>query len=182
MTTPAESGRSPVHPSRWLAHPVLSVLLGASWLALSHSMELVHLLSAVLIGLVVPRLVHPFLAPADRIDWLAAMRLTVVVLKDIVLSNITVAKIVLGPMGHPQPAWLPVPLATDHARINALFASIITTTPGTVSCVVDEERKEILVHALHCEDAQAMIDDMKNRYEAALMQIFHQQPRAGSSA
>ncbi len=179
MTTPPETAHA---ESKWLAHPVLSLLLGASWLALSHSLELVHLLSAALIGLVVPRMVHPFLAPADRIDWWAAVRLTGVVLKDIVLSNITVAKIVLGPMDHPQPAWLPVPLATDHARVNALFASIITTTPGTVSCVIDEQRHEILVHALHCEDAQAMIDDMKNRYEAPLMQIFHQQARTGSPA
>lgn len=179
MTPPPKTTRPAAPKATWLAHPVLSVLLGASWLALSQSVEPVHLLSALLIGLVIPRLVHPFLAPADRIDWWAAVQLTGVVLKDIVLSNITVAKIVLGPMDKPEPAWLPVPLATNHARINALFASIITTTPGTVSCVVDEERHEILVHALHCEDAQAMIDDMKNRYETPLMQIFHQQARTG---
>ncbi len=181
MTAPT-TDRLPLRKASWLAHPVLSVLLGASWLALSHSLEPVHLLSALLIGLIVPRLLHPFLAPADRIDWLAALRLGAVVIKDIVLSNITVARLVLGPMSTPQPAWLPVPLATDHPRVNALFATIITTTPGTVSCVVDEQRHEILVHALNCDDPQAMIDEMKNRYEAPLMQIFGQQARTGSAA
>ena len=180
MTEPATAPRLPASRATWLAHPVLSVLLGASWLALSHSLALVHLLSALLIGLIVPRLLHPFLAPANRIEWMAALRLSAVVLKDIVLSNITVARLVLGPMSRPQPAWLPVPLATDHPRINALFATIITTTPGTVSCVIDEQRHVILVHALNCDDAQAMIDDMKNRYEAPLMQIFGQQARTGS--
>ena len=180
MTEPATAPRLPASRATWLAHPVLSVLLGASWLALSHSLALVHLLSALLIGLIVPRLLHPFLAPANRIDWMAALRLSAVVLKDIVLSNITVARLVLGPMSRPQPAWLPVPLATDHPRINALFATIITTTPGTVSCVIDEQRHVILVHALNCDDAQAMIDDMKNRYEAPLMQIFGQQALTGS--
>ena len=181
MTAPV-ANPLPTRKAGWFAHPVLSVLLGASWLALSHSLELVHLLSALLIGLIVPRLLHAFLAPADRIDWLAALRLSAVVLKDIVLSNITVARLVLGPMSTPRPAWLPVPLATDHPRVNALFATIITTTPGTVSCVVDEQRREILVHALNCDDAQAMIDEMKNRYEAPLMQIFGQQARTGSAA
>jgi multicomponent K+:H+ antiporter subunit E len=181
MTAPATE-RLPARKAGWFDHPVLSVLLGASWLALSHSVELVHLLSALLIGLILPRLLHPFLTPADHIDWMAALRLTAVVLKDIVLSNITVAKLVLGPMSKPKPAWLPVPLATDHPRINALFATIITTTPGTVSCVIDEQRHEILVHALNCDDAQAMIDDMKNRYEVPLMQIFGQQARTGSAA
>ncbi|MDP1688489.1 Na+/H+ antiporter subunit E [Hydrogenophaga sp.] len=180
MTAP-NTDRLPARKAGWFDHPVLSVLLGVSWLALSHSVELVHLLSALLIGLILPRLLHPFLTPADNIDWLAALRLTAVVLKDIVLSNITVARLVLGPMSTLQPAWLPVPLATDHPRINALFATIITTTPGTVSCVIDEQRHEILVHALNCDDAQAMIDDMKNRYEAPLMHIFGQQARTGSA-
>ena len=160
----------------WFSHPVLSLLLVASWLALSRSLEPVHLLSALLIGLSVPRLLRPFLAPVSRVRWAPAMRLTVVVLRDIVMSNIAVARLVLGPMSRPRPAWLPVPLACDHARVNALFASIITTTPGTVSCVIDEQRHLILVHALDCDDAQAMIDDMKARYEAPLMAIFGQTP------
>lgn len=166
---------TPAHPSsqaRWLSHPILSLLLGVSWLALSHSLAPVHLLSALLIALIVPRLIHPFLGPAASIHWGAALRLVWVVLKDIVLSNITVARLVLGPMKAMSPAWVPVPLATDHPMVNALFASIITTTPGTVSCVVSETRREILVHALNCDDAQAMIDDMKTRYEAPLLHIF----------
>lgn len=172
-TPPSTRAKQPT----WLSHPWLSLLLGASWLMLSHSLALVHLLSAVLIALIVPRLLSPFLGQPSRIDWLAAMRLTAVVLKDIVLSNITVAKLVLGPLQCMQPAWLRVPLACDHPRVNALFATIITTTPGTVSCVVDEQRHEIWVHALACDDAQAMIDDMKQRYEAPLLQIFDQKPR-----
>ena len=162
------------HPTRarWLSHPILSLLLGVSWLALSHSLAPVHLLSALLIALIVPRLIHPFLGPAASIHWGAALRLVWVVLKDIVMSNITVARLVLGPMKAMSPAWMAVPLASDHPMVNALFASIITTTPGTVSCVVDESRREILVHALNCDDAQAMIDDMKTRYEAPLLHIF----------
>lgn len=171
---------SPPHASRrkprWLSHPILSALLGATWLALSHSLEPVHLLSALLIALIVPRLLHPFLGDHTRLNWLTAVRLAVVVLKDIVVANITVAKLVLGPLPRMQPAWLAVPLACDHPRLNALLASIITTTPGTVSCVVDVQRREILVHALTCDNAQAMIGDIKTRYELPLLQIFGQTP------
>jgi multicomponent K+:H+ antiporter subunit E len=41
-----------------------------------------------------------------------------------------------------------------------------------VSCVVDEVRREILVHALDCEDPAAMAAQMKERYERPLMEIF----------
>jgi multicomponent K+:H+ antiporter subunit E len=170
--TPAED-KAAARRSGWLDHPVLSLLLAASWLALSRSLEPVHLLSAALLALLVPRLLHGFVSPRGaRVNWAAALRLTVVVLWDIVKSNITVARIVLGPMRKPQPTWLAVPLASEHERVNALFASIITTTPGTVSAVVDEGRCLIWVHALDCGDAQAAIDDMKLRYEAPLLRIF----------
>ena len=164
--------------SGWFAHPVLSVLLAASWLALSHSVEPVHLLSAVLIGLIVPRLLRPFLTQASVLHWPTALRLMAVVLWDIVVSNIVVAKLVLGPLDRMQPGWIPVPLASKHHRVNALFASIITTTPGTVSAVVDEAGARILVHALDCSDAPAMAQDMKARYEAPLLRIFGAEKRS----
>ena len=156
----------------WFAHPVLSLLLAASWLALSRSVEPVHLLSALLIGLIVPRLLRPFLADASGLYWPAVPRLLGVVLWDIVMSNITVARLVLGPVDRMHPAWIPVPLASQHHRVNALFASIITTTPGTVSVAIDEARGVILVHALNCDDVAAAALEMKNRYEVPLLRIF----------
>lgn len=165
--------------SKWFPRPVLSILLGATWLLLSHSLALVHVLSAVLIGLIVPRMVAPFLGDSVRIHWGAAFKLFWVVLKDIVVSNITVARITLGPMSAPQPQWLRVPLDTSHGRLNALFASIITTTPGTVSATVDEAQSCIWVHALNCDDAAAMIDDMKQRYEQPLKNVFRLHTEGG---
>lgn len=156
----------------WFAHPWLSALLGFSWLLLSHSLAPVHLLSAALIGLIVPRLLHEALPSASRIRIVPALRLTLVVLWDIVLSNVTVARLVLGRMDRPQPAWVPVPLDLQHPTAIALFASIITTTPGTVSCTVDEERRLIWVHALDCSDPAQAAADMKARYEAPLREIF----------
>lgn len=171
---PSHSTAAPVTPSRraWFPHPVLSLLLAASWLALSHSLAVVHLLSATLIAWAVPRMIAPFLGPASRIHWPTAFRLGATVLWDIVMSNITVARLVLGPMSRPQPGWIEVPLDSVHPWVNALFASIITTTPGTVSAVIDEAGGRILVHALDCSDAPAMAQDMKVRYETPLLRVF----------
>ena len=58
----------------WLAHPWLSALLAVSWLLLQHTLAPFHLLSAVLIGLIVPRLLHPLLPPAPTIRLLPALR------------------------------------------------------------------------------------------------------------
>jgi multicomponent K+:H+ antiporter subunit E len=159
------------HPS-WFSHPWLSALLGLSWLLLQHSLSLFHLLSAVLIGLVVPRLLHGFLPTARPIKAGVATRLVAVVLWDIVVSNIAVARLVLGPMSRPRPAWVPVPLALTTPTATTLLASIITTTPGTVSCTIDEQNRLIWVHALDCSDPAQMAADIKQRYETPLLAIF----------
>ena len=167
----------------WLAHPWLSGLLGVTWLLLQHSIEPFHLLSALLIGLILPRLLHNFLPPGTRINIKPALTLTGVVLWDIVMSNIAVARLVLGPISRMQPGWVVVPLTLRHPTAISLFATIITTTPGTVSCTVDEDQWVILVHALDCNDAPQMATDMKARYELPLMAIFEStQPLAGDKA
>ena len=157
---------------RWLTHPWLSVLLAITWLLLQHSLSVFHLLSGVLIGLIVPRLLKDFLPDPRRLNMRAAVRLGGVVLWDIVVSNITVARLVLGTMSRMQPAWVPVPLTLTNPTAIALLATIITTTPGTVSCTIDEERHEILVHALNCDNPAQMAADIKARYEAPLLAIF----------
>lgn len=158
---------------KWLSHPVLSLLLAAVWLLLQQSMALPQLIVAAVLGLLLPRMLHGFLGPALRLRKPGlAVRLVVVVLWDIVMSNLVVARLVLSPGSRPQPAWVRVPLALRQPGAISLMASIITMTPGTVSCVVDEVRHEILVHALDCSDAPAMAAEIKARYERPLLEIF----------
>lgn len=157
----------------WFSHPVLSLLLAAAWLLLQRSLAPAQLLTAALLALLVPRLVHGFLGPGVRLRALGtALRLAGVVLWDILVSNLVVARLVLDPSARPRPAWVPVPLVLAHPTAVSLLASIVTTTPGTVSCVVDEERRKILVHALDCADPAALAADIQRRYEAPLREIF----------
>lgn len=156
-----------------LPHPVLSALLALAWLALQQSLAVPQILTALVLGWAVPRLVHGFLG--DRLQvrsWRGAVRLLFVVFWDIVVSNVTVARIVLSPRSDPQPAWVPITLDVTHPMAITLLATIITTTPGTVSCIVDEQRRLILVHALDCTDPAGMARDIKQRYEAPLGEIL----------
>lgn len=154
-------------------HPLLSLLLAAAWLLLQQSLALPNLLTAAVLGWGLPRLLHGFLGTGARVHaWGTALRLVALVLWDIVIANGRVAWLVLWPGARPQPAWVPVPLDLRHPTAVSLFATIITTTPGTVSCDIDLEARMILVHALDCDDPAAAADEMKQRYERPLQEIF----------
>ncbi len=158
---------------RWFAHPVKSLLVATCWLLLRQSLALPDLITAAVLGLVLPRLVFGFLGqdPAPR-RWGRALRFGLLVLWDIVVSNVTVARIVLSPWSRPQPAWLEVPYTVQHPGAVMLLAGIITMTPGTVSCVVDEERRVLVVHVLDGADPVAVQAQILQRYEHALKEIF----------
>jgi len=153
--------------------PLLSAILFVCWLLLIAEFSVAHTLLALLLAWGIPKLIAPFLDHLPRVQsYAAAIRLVFLVTWDIVIANVAVARLVLGPSARLRPAFIEVPLALTHPQSITLLASIITMTPGTVSADFSDDQKILHVHALDCADAQAMVADIKNRYERPLMEIF----------
>ncbi len=167
---------------RWFSHPFVSFLIIIFWLMLAHSLDASDLLMAVVLGLVIPRLVRPFITRTPHIHWKPAIKLCFVVLWDIINSNFRFSKLVLGSPKKLHPKWYRVPLETEHEQVNSLLAMIITTTPGTVSAGIDQERGDILVHSLSTENTESDVQDIKQRYEAPLMEIFDVKSKSEDNA
>lgn len=160
-------------PRRLPGQPWLSAVILASWLLLQGSLAPAHWIWGAILALALPWLVRDFIGPPWRVRAPAAMlRLAAVVLWDIVRANLTVARLALHPRVRPRPAWVVVPYTLQEPRAVALLASIVTMTPGTVSCVVDEQRRRILVHALDAPDPAAVRTEILGRYERPLKEIF----------
>jgi len=158
---------------RLFPSPPLSVMVVAFWLLMSDSFTLGQFLLGLLLGVVVPLFAARLDREFARIGTLRPVpKLLVVTLWDILMSNIRVAIQVLGPERniHPGFIWLPLDIANIHGI--AALTSMITLTPGTVSAALSDDRKYLLVHVLHLEDPQELIDTIKRRYEAPLMEIF----------
>lgn len=153
-------------------HPLVSFIVGLSWVLLAHSLDAATLLMAFILAIIIPQMVKRFIDYTPNIRWVPAVRLIFIVLWDIIISNIRVAKLVLGPTKNLHPKWFRVPLDTSHEEVNSLLAMIITTTPGTVSAGIDQDRGDILVHALSTDDIDAEIRLIKQRYEQLLIEIF----------
>jgi multicomponent K+:H+ antiporter subunit E len=159
--------------TRLVPFPIATVAIFLTWIALSGGIAPLDIAGALLLALVVPLLCRPLLGEPSRVRAPAtAMRLMVVVVRDIIVSNIVVARLVLGPVARIRPGFVTVPLDVSHPYAVSLLASIITMTPGTVSADVSEARREILVHVLDLDDPDALVRDIKTRYEHPLKEIF----------
>ncbi len=159
--------------NRLLPHPLLSAVLGLTWLGLNNTLAPAHLLLAAGIGLLMPLLVGRFLPDLPRLRAPGTLlRLLLVVLGDIVVANLEVARRILGRESALRPAFVRVPLDLREPLGIAALAAIVTLTPGTVSADLTDAGDSLVVHALHVEDEARLVATIKQRYEAPLRAIF----------
>ena len=158
---------------RVLPQPLVSLMILALWVAIAPAPSLGQFLLGGAIALAIPWFTHPFWPEAPRLARPGvAVRLFLQVLWDIVVANVEVARLVLGPADRLHPAFIELPLEIEDPFVATVLASIITLTPGTLSVDIDRERRVLLVHALDVTDVPAAIDTIKRRYEAPLREIF----------
>lgn len=162
--------------ARLLPSPLLSILLFVAWLMLNESATAGHVLLALGLALGLPWWSTRFRPDPPRPRrWRTALRLVGRVLLDIVVSNVEVARRVLGPERALRPVfvWVPLSIRDPHGMVT--LAGIVTLTPGTLSSEITADRRHLLVHALHCPDAAAeaaLAADIQARYETPLKEIF----------
>lgn len=157
----------------WLPSPMLSLAVAVVWLLLVATVEPAHLLMAAVLGLVLPLAAQRLREErAGMRRPLVAARLALRVLWDIVLSNIEVARRILGREARIRPGfvWVPLDIRNEHGI--ATLAGIITMTPGTLSAGLSADQSHLLVHCFHLEDAAATVAQIKRDYETPLREIF----------
>jgi multicomponent K+:H+ antiporter subunit E len=161
-------------PRRYFPRPWLSLSLLAVWLLLNQSLAPGHCLLGALLGWLLPLLLQRLAPmPARRVRKpFKLLRLIGVLLWDILLANLVVARQVLLQRSQLQPGFVYVPLERDDELVAVLLASMITLTPGTVGVRVELAQRRVLVHALHLTDAAALVSEVKQRYESQLLEIL----------
>lgn len=159
---------------RILPHPVLSAVIALVWLMLVNGFAAGSIVFALVLGIVFPLIVAPYwpnrpeLRNPGRIAAYGAL-----VIHDIVKANIHVAMIILfTPNRALRPAWITVPLRLKSPEGITTLAATITLTPGTVTCDLSRDGRSLLVHCLHAPDPDAVAEEIRDRYESRLLEIF----------
>ncbi len=159
---------------RIFPHPHLTILLTIVWLLLANAPSLNSLLFGLMLGIVIPFITQPYWPDRPKLrNWPMIVEYILVVLWDIVVANVTVARIILFKRDSDrQPNWICVPLELRTPEAITVLAGTITMTPGTVSCDLSAQGHNLLVHCLDTDDPDGVRDQIKNRYELRLKEIF----------
>jgi len=153
----------------------LTVTLVVMWLMLNQTLALGQIVLGTLIAIALSwaaRRLRP-LQPKPKRLYLVPL-LLVLVLHDIVRSNIAVARIVLGLVGGRQihSGFVDIPLDMRDPHALSVLAGIVTSTPGTVWVDLAPDGSYVTLHVLDLRDENEWINWIKLRYERLLMDIF----------
>ncbi len=153
--------------------PFHSLLLFVVWLLLNNSISAGHMVLAIFFAVTIPLLVNSMRDEHPKIlkPWLA-IRYVLMVLKDILVANVEVALLIIGPIKKLKPGFVAIPINIDSDLGITILASTVSLTPGTVSAEVSKDKAWLYVHSLHLDDEAELIKSVKLRYEKPIKEIF----------
>ena len=156
-----------------LPYPLLAASLLGMWLLLN-GFSLGHVVLGSVIAIsasLAMKALEPSKPQLRR--WSMIPRLIGVVLFDIVVSNVAVAKVILfGRRGGRRSGFVMIPLQLKDPTGLAVLSCIITSTPGTAWLEYRADNGRLMLHVLDMDDEQEALDLVKKRYEPILMEIF----------
>lgn len=159
--------------TRLFPHPLISVIIWLLWLVVNNSVAPGTVLMGALLAVLLPRYTRNFWPHHPRVRKpMRLVKLFGVVLYDIVVANFSAAKLILGPRSALRPGFVTVPLELQDPVAITMLTSFISLTPGTVSAELAADCKSLSVHCLDVAQPDQVIQQIKRRYEAPLLEIF----------
>lgn len=149
------------------------LILALIWVAISGSYTLPNLVFGFAIGWIVLFLVRDQL-PTTRVvirPW-PTFLLGLLFVKELVLSSVRVAALVLSPRMDIKPGIFAYQLTVTRDFEITFLANLITLTPGTLSVDVSEDRRTLYVHGMDCSDPEQARRDIRNGFERRIMEAF----------
>lgn len=157
-----------------LPHPLLTLLLAVVWILLQNELSAGMAVFGLILGIIIPILTSAWWPERPKGFRIGKMfSYSLLVMWDIIVANIQVGWIVLTkPNSKLKSAWVVVPIDLRQPEAITVLAGTVTLTPGTVSADLSDDGHYLLVHALHTLNPDAIRDEIKDRYELRLKEIF----------
>lgn len=151
---------------------LLNLTIAFVWMFLKNSWGPVDFAVGYIVGLACIFVLRRFIPYPFYLQkvW-AIIKLLMLFLKELVLSNLTVIGHIIRPKLNIKPGIfaLKTDLTSDW-EITAL-ACLITLTPGTLTLEISSSNRILYIHAMNIDDADELEEQIKGTFEKAIMEV-----------
>src|SRR5690625_2663352 len=151
---------------------VVNLVISFMWMFLSEYYTFSSYLFGYMIGAALLFLLNRFfpsrfyLYPIYRI-----LILILIFIRELILSNISIVKLVYRRKPDFEPGIFAMPIEVTKNWEMTLLANLITLTPGTLTVAISEDQSTFFIHAMHIDDKEESIYEIKNTFEKAIMEV-----------
>ncbi|QGT99426.1 Na(+) H(+) antiporter subunit E [Candidatus Syntrophocurvum alkaliphilum] len=153
---------------------ILNIILAVIWMLLHDRITLLDFFIGYSLGIILFFIMRRFL----RFDFyftrvIAIIYLILIFIKELIITNIDVAKIVLSKDMNINPGIIVYPTDLKRDWEVVFLASIISLTPGTITMAFSDDGRTIYIHSLHIEDKEEAINRLRHTFEKTIMEVSH---------
>ncbi|MGP4071442.1 Na+/H+ antiporter subunit E [Piscibacillus sp. B03] len=151
---------------------ILNILIAALWMFLWESYDFQSFFTGYLVGMALLFFLRRFVPDAYYLErvW-KIITLILLFIKELVLSTWSVVKLAYKPKLKVEPGIFALPTDLKSNWEITLLANLISLTPGTLSVAVSDDYTTIYIHAMDMPDVEEEINDIKNTFERAIMEV-----------
>ncbi len=151
---------------------LLNVFLAFVWMFLKVSNEPIDFFIGYLFGLLLVFTFRRFFPSRFYLlRVVAVINLIAIFIKELLLSNIAVLKVIIKPKLDIQPGIFALPTELKKDWEITLLSNLITLTPGTLVVDISDDNQTLYIHAMDASDAEAAISSIKSTFEKAIMEV-----------
>jgi multicomponent Na+:H+ antiporter subunit E len=151
---------------------LLNFFLAFLWMFLQVSFTSTSFIIGYILGLIVTFAFRRFFNSRFYMYRVfAVISLLLLFIKELILSNISVLKTILKPKLDIKPGIFALPTDLKKDWEITLLANLITLTPGTLVMDISYDNKILYIHTLDIDDVDEAVDDIKNSFEKAIMEV-----------
>ncbi len=151
---------------------LLNVVLAFLWMFIKVSYDPISFIKGYIFGLLVIFVLRRYFHSRFYLFRLwSFIKLIFIFIKELILSNIAIVKVVLKPKLDMRPAIFAMDTVLTKDWQITLLSSLITLTPGTLVIDVSEDNKTLFIHAMNIGEVEDEINSIKNSFEKAILEV-----------
>lgn len=151
---------------------LLNVFLAFMWMFIKVSFDVSSFIKGYFFGLIIIFVFRRFFGSRFYLaKIIAALETLLLFLKELILSNIAVLKMVLKPKLDMQPGIFAYRTMLTKDWQITLLSNLITLTPGTLVIDVSDDNQTLYIHAIDIADVDEAVKSIKHTFEKAILEV-----------
>ncbi|WP_173916068.1 Na+/H+ antiporter subunit E [Halobacillus sp. Marseille-Q1614] len=151
---------------------VLNIIVAFMWMFLSETYTFTTFLVGYIIGIALLYVMKRFIPGSFYMKRvISIIKLLLLFIRELILSNIDIIKMVYKPKIDVQPGIFRLPIELNNNWEITLLANLISLTPGTLTLEVSEDLSTLYIHAMDIPDIEASVKEIKETFEKAILEV-----------